>query len=253
MYDFFKLLNTLKDFNLSDYDIIYVASSGFANYWDKDFDQKIIEALVEIMKDKTLIMPSFSFDFCDHKIYSVTNSTTFCGSICEKFRKLPNVKRTMFPPVHNVSIFGKLQSVFCDKKYTSSFGEDSIFNDLNNYNCGILLIDCSFDDGVPFVHCLEEKYDSTYREKKKFEGIIEDYKNNKIAYEFYRYSRKKGVILSAKDIGNEFYKTTFVKQKENENSIFCFFELNKFYSFFEPIWESNPNIMKQEGCVVHGG
>ena len=252
MYDFIELLNIFKELNLSGYDIVYVASSGFANYWDNNFDQKIIVALIETMKDKTLIMPSFSFDFCDYKTYSVINSKTFCGSVCEKFRKWSNVRRTMFPPVHNVSILGKLQPVFCNKKYTSSFGEDSIFNDLSNYNCGVLLIDCTFDDGVPFVHCLEEKYSSTYREKKKFEGIIEDYENNKIYYEFYRNSRKKEVVLSAENIGDKFYKTALVKQKKIGNSTFSFFELKAFYAFFEPIWENNPDIMKQEECIVYG-
>lgn len=58
--------------------------------------------------------------------------------------------------MHNVAIWGALQKYFMSKKYNSSFGSNSLFKDLDKFEVGVLLVDCSFDDGIPFVHCLEE-------------------------------------------------------------------------------------------------
>ena len=58
------------------------------------------------------------------------------------------------------------------------FGKILFFEELNNYKVGVLLMDCSFDDGVPFVHCLEDEYCSTYRYQKTYHEKIID-KNGK--------------------------------------------------------------------------
>ncbi len=241
----------VKFIDVKNIDILYLASSNFAQFFNNRFPYMIIETLKKIMKNKTIIVPTFSFDFCDTGVYSINNSDTYCGGIASLFLKAKGVERTLFPPMHNVAIWGKLQSRFLNKKYGSSFGEDSIFADLSNYNTMVLLIDCSFDDGVPFVHCLEEKYNSTYRFIKKFNGKIIDKNNNSMQYEFERYVRKRGTILSAEKIGNMFYSSNLVKIKKYEMSEFAMFTLRDFYTFFEPIFENNPNIMeiKNGSCI----
>ena len=39
----FSQENIFKKFKLDEYDIIYVASSGFAHFWDSNFEKKIIK------------------------------------------------------------------------------------------------------------------------------------------------------------------------------------------------------------------
>ncbi len=119
-----ELEKLLKKHQIDKCDVIYVASSGFAVYWDKDFVDRTILALLNTFKNKTIIMPSFSFDFCDTGVYNVKESSTYCGIVSEKFMKMDGVKRTIATPMHNVSIWGKKQNYFLNKSYTSSFGLD---------------------------------------------------------------------------------------------------------------------------------
>ena len=127
MYE--NINSVLNKLNLQVYDILYVSSAGFANHWEPNFNLLIISALRKIMKGKTIIMPSFSFDFCDNGVYDINHSKNYCGSISETFRKQTDVARTLYSPVHNVCVWGKLQDYFIGKKYSSSFGEDSVFQD----------------------------------------------------------------------------------------------------------------------------
>ena len=159
-----------------------------AKHFNNEFDTLLIDSLIKIMDGKTLIMPTFSFDFCDTGEYSVLKSNTFCGGISSKFLEYTGVRRTLYTPMHNVAIFGNLQDYFLSKEYQTSFGENSIFRDFNNFKVGVLLVDCSFDDGIPFVHCLEETYKSSYREYKDYEGYIINEKNEKRAYTYRNYS-----------------------------------------------------------------
>lgn len=240
-----NLENELIDFIKSkDIDVLYLASSNFAQFFNADFPNIVISTLKKIMKDKTLIVPTFSFDFCDTGTYSVLNSSTFCGGVSQLFLKEKDVERTMFPPMHNVAVWGKLKPVLTQKNYTSSFGQNSLFEDLNSYKTAVLLIDCSFDDGVPFVHCLEDKYQSSYRYEKVFNGKIIDKNNNVVPYEFKRQMRKKGTVLSAEKLGKMFYSTKYVQTKNYQMSKFVLFDLQDFYKFFDPIFKQNPNIME---------
>lgn len=242
MYD--KLSNNLnKLINFKQIDILYLATASFAKFFEKDFDDIVIKNIKSLVKDKTLVVPTFSFDFCDKGVYSVKESSTFCGGISSKFILDKDSVRLKYNPIHNVTIWGKLKNAF-DKKYTSTFGENSFFEELNNYKVGVLLIDCSFDDGVPFVHCLEDRYCCTYRIPKTFYGKIID-KDGKVNDEIItRMVKKKNVLVSATEIGKRFYNTHYVKQIKYEKSNFVYFLLKDFYKFFNPIFKKNPNIME---------
>lgn len=242
MYD--KLYKVLNEFiSNNKIDILYVASSSIAKYFNNQFDRLVIDSLIKIMRGKTIIMPTFSFDFCDTGQYSVLKSKTFCGGISSKFLEYKEVRRSLYSPMHNVAIWGALQKYFMSKKYNSSFGSNSLFKDLDKFEVGVLLVDCSFDDGIPFVHCLEEKYKSSYRTYKEYCGYIIDENDKKIKYKFKRFVRKKGTILSAETLGKEFYKTKYVKNCNYEMSTFTYFSLKDFYMFFDPIFAKNPDIM----------
>ena len=247
MYD--NLYEILRKFiPNNNIDILYVASSSIAKYFNEKFDILLIDSLIEIMHNKTIIMPTFSFDFCDIGEYSVLNSKTFCGGISSKFLKYKGVKRSLYSPMHNVAILGRLQKYLLSKEYSTSFGVNSIFEDFNNFKVGILLVDCSFDDGIPFVHCLEEKYKCSYRTYKDYVGYIVDENNKRIYYTFKRYIRKKGTVLSAESLGKEFYRTEYVKNCNYEMSTFTYFSLQDFYTHFNPIFAKNPDIME----VING-
>lgn len=215
--------------NINDCDILYVASSGFAIYWDKKFVHNTIDTLIELMKNKTLVMPSFSFDFCDNGIYDVNKSPTYCGIVSSNFMHRKDVKRTIHTPMHNVSIFGEKQFYFLSQVYETSFGHNSFFEDLEKFNTGVLLIDCSFNDGVPFIHCLEEKNGCTYRDYKIFKGKVIDSEGKTIDYTFKRYVRNGSAIPEFKS--EEFVDKYAVKFKY-EHSYYIYFKLKDFYNFY---------------------
>ncbi len=142
----------------------------------------------------TLIMPTFSFDFCDYGVFDQDNTGTYCGYMSSNFMKLPVAQRTWCTPIHTVAVIGKYTSTIMNLRPYTCFGSDSVFDWMSYQNTIICLFGVSIFDGMAHIHWLEEQYKVSYRIFKKFSGKV--IKNGEeINFNCERFIRKKGIKL----------------------------------------------------------
>lgn len=235
-------------------DCVYVASSSLSCFWNPHFVYDFTNSLIDYFKDGTIVMPSFSSDFIRNGCFHEENSESICGKIAEYFRTLPSVSRTLYSPLHTVCYKGTLSDVIKNQHAQSSYGNTSIFALLKKYNAKILLVDCSFFDGNPFINCLEEQYQVSYRYWKTIsgeiihrDGHIEQLQTNWFAkcidtippghIPFDEIARRKRLT----ELGNEFYLTNYVEAISFQKTKFVTYTIESFYEFFEPYLVENKN------------
>lgn len=157
---------------------------------------------------KTLIIPTFNWDFCGGTEYHYLNTPSKVGILTKWCLESDNFERTN-DPVYSCAISGINKNTFLDYEYTTAFGKDSIFDRVNNLNSlGILLNTQHFT----FNHYFEEKYKVSYRYLKEFKSSV-IFKNKK--YDNYKYNfyvRKLELIsnLNETEFGSESYLNQFI-------------------------------------------
>lgn len=140
----------------------------------------LIAALIERYgAAQTIIMPAYNFtSWTNHGIFDVLKTPSEVGGLAEAFRLAPGVRRSVHP-IHSLAIVGKRQAELCSIHHEDSFGEDSIFVKLLEYNA----IYCTLGLGTeqPFLPChlTETRLRVPYRKKKSFPGEYADEAGNK--------------------------------------------------------------------------
>ena len=197
----------LDDLGIEKGDVIYVAASLAAFYDWKEPEKEIVSILIEYIGDTgTLIMPAFNFGFCQGEDFSMIDTPSHSGRLSEYFRSFPGARRVLNTPFHSVVVYGALQDELSIINSSSSFGSQSIFTRLLEYDAKQLLIGCSFHDGVVHVHAVEERLGVPYRFWKKMEGIVYG-EEGKSQQTFFMYARNRTMdpILDANIVGERFY------------------------------------------------
>lgn len=235
-------------------DCVYVASSSLSYFWNPDFVRDITESLLDYFKYGTIVMPAFSSDFRRNGSFDVANSTSICGRIAEYFRSLSCVSRSTFSPLHTVCCTGKLSDSIISRRAESSYGSTSVFSLLKDVDASVILIDCSFFDGVPFINCLEEQYQAPYRYWKKLSGKIIYADGAKEKIDIMWYAKCLDFIppgctqFDAKlrrncltELGKHFYSEKIVESLLYNRTKFVNFKISSFYTFFEPLIAADKN------------
>lgn len=213
IYTTHDLINTLKNLNIQKGDTLYVHSQiydfGIPLLTHEDLLKAILDCFFELIGEEgTLIMPTFTYSFCDNKIYDILNSKSKMGALNEFFRTKYNSKRTN-DPLFSFAIKGAKENLFLQET-NSCFGINSVYDVLTKEGGKIVL----FGDhrlGITYIHYIEEQAKISYRFFKDFKGTIIDNKGKSfektIAYFCRSYDKKS--ITSLDLIIN------FLKQHEN--------------------------------------
>lgn len=246
---------------LSSNDCVYIASSSISLLWNPSFVSDINSSLLNYFKDGTIIMPAFCSDFITKGVFDVEKSKSICGQVAEFFRLLPFVRRTAISPLHTVCYKGYYETDIMDIRSKSSFGKSSIFEFLKNKNARVLLIDCCFFDGVPFINALEEEYQVPYRYWQKVSGTIK-YKDRQEIIDIQWYAKcidyvPDGHIASPNELrrncltklGVEFYNKYNILPIKYNKTKFVSFKLSDFYYFFESLLLKNNKAFIMENGV----
>jgi aminoglycoside 3-N-acetyltransferase len=239
------ILQSLRLIGIENGDTLYVASSLASFAFIENSVEMTLQALYEAVGiEGTIVMPSFSFSFCDHGKFDRERTPSRVGILSEAFRQTPSVLRTFSPPYHTVCVWGSRAKYISSIESTTSFGIDSVFQYLYEINAKVLLIGCSFNDGVAHLHWLEERHKVEYRYRKKFAGliIINDIEK---PYTFHRFVRKNGIILDASHLGLLFETSGKLKLSTVAFCRMACFKLVDFAQFFDPLFEKDKNIMIQ--------
>ena len=246
--------DAFRDLGLSPDCCVYVASSALSIRWNPDFVADITHSLLEYFEAGTVVMPAFCSDFRTHGIFYVAESKSICGMVAEHFRQLPGVSRTIRSPIHTVCCMGKLSESILRLHAESSYGESSVFALLRKKDAALLLIDCPFFDGVPFINCLEEQYDVDYRYWKTISGdvIYENGARTSLSVNWFAKCidqvpegripfLEKARRARLTELGKQFYPTPLVKQAICGKTKFISFRVSDFYRFFEPLLQRDKN------------
>ena len=149
-------------------------------------------AFSEVLGEEgTLIVPTYTYSFCNGKDYNPQVTPSTVGHFTEWFRTRPGVLRSR-EPIFSVAARGTRARELLGALPPDSFGEDSIYGRL--LRAGGLL--CNIGLGfqyATFVHFVEQTVGVPYRYKKEFRGnVIEDGESTPEKVTYYVRSEEAG-------------------------------------------------------------
>jgi len=148
---------------------------GFFGRPEGEFTQEnicktIFDAIFEVIGDSgTLIVPTFTYSFCNNQIFDIYNSPSKCGFFTEFIRKKSDAFRSEDPLISVAAIGAQAKALIRDVP-ENSYGEDSFFDRF--YKIGGKICNFNFDAGSTFIHYIERKLGVPYRFDKTFFGQI---------------------------------------------------------------------------------
>ena len=180
----------LKEAGIEKGDIIFThvgyAFLGKPNECNNNSEicQLILDSFLDVLGNEgTLIVPTYTYSFCEKQDYDINNSPSTIGPFTEFFRKQKNVIRSNDPIFSVAGIGSKVKELFEDLPNTS-FGEDCIYERLRKNNGKICMIGLSLQ-WATFRHHIEQMAKVPSRFIKKFSGNV--ICNNKKCFQEWEY------------------------------------------------------------------
>lgn len=160
-----------------------------------DYLNALLECFLAVLGSKgTLLMPTFTYSFCENLPYDKLNSKSTVGLLTEFFRKQKGVFRTD-DPIFSFAVKGAKAKCFL-KPCESCFDEHSAYGELSK-NHGKILLFGHKELANSFAHFVEEKARVSYRYYKDFSGVFIDEngeKSTKTIKYFVRHLDKRSII-----------------------------------------------------------
>lgn len=181
-FDFTKedIRNSLKNVGLVQGDSIFVHSNlGFFGTLDEinskdDYCQSFKEAIFDVIgSNGTLIVPTFTYSFCNKENFDPAKTPSICGMFTEWIRTKTNCIRSE-DANYSIAAIGQNAVFFTQDPPPHSFGENSFwarFLAKNGKFCNF-----NFDSASTFSHYVEKSLNVPYRYDKEFNGLV--IKNN---------------------------------------------------------------------------
>ncbi len=136
----------------------------------EEYYQSFKKALSEALgKEGTIIVPTFSYSFCNKEGFNVKTTKGVCGVFSEQLRLDPEAFRSE-DANFSVAAVGRLASFFTEDAPEFSFGPGSFWDKFLK-NKGIFC-NFNFDAASTFIHYVERTLKVPYRYDKPFPGII---------------------------------------------------------------------------------
>lgn len=134
--------------------------------------QGVLDTLLEL-KVPTLVVPTFTFSFCNGTSYNVKESRSKMGVFNEYIRRLPETERSV-DPLMSCAALGADKSVVRDLGH-NSIGEGCTFDKIHAAKTGrFLFLGVGAAKCMTYTHYVEERVHVPYRYDKPFTGAIVD-------------------------------------------------------------------------------
>lgn len=137
---------------------------------------ELMEYLLQIFKGlgvRNIIMPTFTFSFCNKQDYNPATSASKMGALNEYFRKQPDVIRSI-DPLMSVALLGDDVDLVKGVGHCSC-GENSTFDKLHHReNVKFLMFGPKIGYCLTYMHYLEWLYGVDYRYNRTFVGNIQN-------------------------------------------------------------------------------
>lgn len=136
----------------------------------EQFLQILLSGFREVLgADGTLIMPTFTYDFCNGRDFDKRHNKSTMGVLTEFFRKQEGVIRTD-DPIYSFALEGRDVGEFLHRVPTC-FSKGCVYDILAKMGGKIVLLGTDAV-GYTFTHFIEERAKVSYRYYKEFSGRI---------------------------------------------------------------------------------
>lgn len=172
-YKVIDLQNALWELGVREGDTICVHSQlyslGMPGMPRNEYLNMILKVLKEAVGEKgTIIMPAFSYSFCEKQVFDVQKSKSTVGILTEFFRNSEGVLRTVHP-IFSFSVWGMRKEEFMDIS-NDAFSMESVYGKMIQNNDKIILLGA--DKGYTIYYLAEESIGVSHRYFKNFSGIV---------------------------------------------------------------------------------
>tara|TARA_X000001036_G_C20676780_1_gene804483 strand:- start:5 stop:751 length:747 start_codon:yes stop_codon:yes gene_type:complete len=204
--------------------------------------ESIYNSLMKVIgKNGTLVVPTFTYSFCNKEIFDVKNFITPCGSFSNYVKNIKNSKIYADPNV-SVAIVGKNKRYFSKNPTINSYDLNSFFDRF--FKKGGKICNINLDITSTFIHYFERKLGVKYRFDKVFNGKIK-FKNKLIKKKsiiFVRYLKKENKQNLRKFISkSKKYTNSSKKEKLVINTI----DIKDYYKIIKT------NLSKDENFLIN--
>lgn len=251
-YSDHDLRKCLLDVGAADCETLFIHSDIMFGTPAKGFRRNdLLEALYQSiisLNVPNVIVPTFTYSFCNHEDYNVLTSKTSMGSFNEYYRKKENRYRT-HDPLLSLSVPASLKSLF-EKVTEHSLGKGGGLDIVHHMkDVKFLFLGADMAGCFTYVHYVEKKLDVPYRFDVPFEGNVIDENGTVLRRTQYIHTQCAGVQLPdrydyfEKDLlkkgklkriqyGDKFISC--ISEKDAYEEIVHNIEENKFYYLIRP-------------------
>lgn len=131
----------------------------------------VLYSIITNLGVKRIIIPTFTYSFCNHEDYDILNSKTFMGAFNESVRKRDDQFRTD-DPLLSVSVPQTMKKEF-EKISHHSLGEGSSLDIIHHMkNVKFLFFGAEMAECFTYVHYVEKMMGVPYRFDMRFSGNV---------------------------------------------------------------------------------
>jgi aminoglycoside 3-N-acetyltransferase len=173
----------------------------------------VVEALLEAVGEQgTLIVPTFNFGFCEGEPFDARSTPSKMGAITEVIRNDPRATRVAHP-IYSFAAIGARAHEAAAISDPSSYGRESLFGKLRDWDGKIAVIGLSWNDSMTFFHHVEEMLGVPYRYMKSFTGPVTgaDGSNEERTVTMYVRDLDAGVVTMVDPMGAELERAGVAK------------------------------------------
>ena len=131
---------------------------------NKEIVSNVLQHLSREFDQRSIILPSFNYDFTSTGFFDVAKDSSQVGAITEVSRKRLNWKRNATP------VFSFISSNFSLPDDEFPFKKESVLGSLQHRGL-MLLLGVGFES-LTFLHVIEQAAGIPYRYSKRFEGTV---------------------------------------------------------------------------------
>ncbi len=172
------ILQCLQDVKAPDCDLLYMHSEMSFGLPNPDLGRRgLLEAVIEVLHATgvgTIVMPAFTFSFCNGTAFDAQRSKSQMGALNEFFRGLPESERSP-DPLMSVAVSGRYKGIIRDLPHTS-LGRGGTFDRIHDLGDKVrfLFLGVSPAKCFTYTHYVEKRLEVPYRYDREFKGTVTD-------------------------------------------------------------------------------
>ena len=248
MLKYRDLVNGFRKIGLSTSDIVMVHSSFNSFGGVVGGPRTVIKAILDVIGNTgTLIMPTFTFRFCEQfnkfgvGFFDVESTPSEMGVLTEIVRKMPGAKRS-YNPIYSVSVVGRYCNLFSGVDDKNVFGGNSVFSELHRLDGKIMTIGLPPNRSWTFVHYIEENQNVDYRFHKTFRGFIVD--NNGFNFDGFVFRvRNRGIVTNIEPMIRLCERDGVIDSVKIGSSLVQIVSCKSFYDYVVRMMKQDPNLL----------